>query len=81
MKISQCDFQCHVNVSSDSMKLNEQGYKMFGVHNKLFEIKRGRSSLPTLAYQMMFLFYMFKAEICFSCNIFTPLSSLDTILE
>lgn len=39
MKISQGNFLCHVKVSSGSIKLNEQGYKMIGVHNKLFAKK------------------------------------------
>lgn len=43
MEISQCNFQCHVKVSSGSMKLIEQGYKMIGVatqrQHKLFTKK------------------------------------------
>lgn len=81
MEISQCNFQCHVKVISGSMKLNEQGYKMIGVHDTSTSCLQKKREEEAVQYLMMFLFNMFKAEICFSCNIFTPLSSFDPILE
>lgn len=66
MKISQRNFQRHVKVSSGSMKLNEQGYKMIGVHNKLLAKKERKKQYTHVSIlDDVFFFILSRLKLIF----------------